>query len=615
MCGIAGAFTTNKIPPQANLELVQAILTDQFSRGPDCQQYELISGENYSICLGANRLAIQDLHTNANQPMRDSTQRYCLVYNGEVYNFLELRKELQQLGYLFQTHGDTEVVLYSLIAWGLAAIQKFNGMFALAFFDRNTAELWLIRDRFGVKPLYYYIQKGEIYFASSSRILANQFKLTPNYNYLAHGVQFGIYETGTDETMFSELYSIKPAHSLLINTHLLNENIFQQQCYYNLTENSRLKLNTISSTTEKQLIETTQQLLEDAIKLRLRSDVKVGLSLSGGLDSATLLALLHPHHSSIQAFHYGEPKTASTEAPLVAELNKKYPIQIHYVWPSTREVIASFDTLLKNQQAPFASFSIIAQHCIYKAAHQQGFKVMLVGQGGDELFLGYRKFFLFYLNELKRSHKYFDLFTTLLSLAPTVFAETHRLKLFWQERHKYTRKQGITTALGLPTLNNVTMGLNRNSTVQNRQILDINQFSLPTLLRYDDHNSMGHSIETRLPYLDYRLVEFATALPTALKIRNGYGKWILRQVTKDKIPDNIRLARYKRGFDGFNENWFKKGLGHLIRERIGDNRSKFSDILPNNLKISEYFSDINLINNGTSFREAMTLAWLAEVLA
>jgi len=613
MCGIAGAYVSLiKSKTIDAHELVTAIVNSQYTRGPDNQAVESFTGKQVTAIFGHDRLSIIDLNASANQPMWDETKRYCLVFNGEIYNYLELRAELVTKGIIFKTASDAEVLMQAFITWGEKAVERFNGMFAFAIFDTLTENLWLFRDRFGIKPLYYYVADDALYFASTGKVIAATLGLKPNLSYLARGLRFGFYDDATSISQYENLKELQSGHYLKVSIDNRSKLITQLVKYYDLEQRANDLVDVLANKNFTELLQELKELFNQAIKFRLRADVPIGISLSGGLDSATVAGFAAKQHPNIIGFTLGDPLNQKTEGPLVKELAKKIGIEVNYIIPKTEEIEETFLRTLQAQDAPFTTLSIVAQNLVYKTANAKGIKVLLGGQGGDESFLGYRKFVMFYYLQLLKNQQYFPAIKFLFSMFPMFARELVNINLYWERRKRYTSTQGEVSRLKLPVLDNQNFGFAASQGVRQRQIGDILNFSLPTLLRYEDRNSMNWSIESRLPFLDYNLVEFAIALPVACKLKNGYGKWIVRKMAEEFLPRSISFARNKRGFDLDTAAWINSGLGQTIRNIIKQGKPLLQELLPQNCVIDELFSDVNLINNHTRLQEAITLVWLGK---
>lgn len=610
MCGIAGVFTKH-ITIQHE-KFLRDVLKDQHARGPDYQDFIRIQGTHHEMLLGHNRLSIIDLSSDSNQPMWDATKRYCITYNGEIYNYLELRNTLQQEGYQFKTNGDTEIILNAFAFWGIEALSHFHGPFAFALYDSVTGQLWLCRDRFGVRPLYYVKHHGSIYFASSTRVLAKTLQLKPNLNYVSKGLHYLVYEDDTEESPYQNMLSL-PASTYCRIQMESDGNLFSEtKLYYDL--HSRVK-----NLSEELPLENTDYLLQQindrlnqAIHIRLRTDVPLGITLSSGLDSSSIASLVKAQYPHVTGFSYGHPDNKKTEGPLVAKCADYLKMQIHYVEPTVDEMISALFKTIDVQDAPFSSMSIVAQYLLYGHIRANNIKVILGGQGGDETFMGYRKYLLFWMKNLIKHKNYLSAAKHFLQMSPLFFSEINSLKTYWKHRHRYFKKMTSDTVLQLP---DVLLQLNADShnTIQSRQIRDITQFSLPGLLRYEDRNAMGNSVESRLPFLDHRLVELGCALPEAFKLRNGLGKWPIRQIMHKKIPEKIRMAYFKRGFDISLTKLVKAGLGRAIRFALQKNPHVIQEFLKKEYSIDQAFSDHQLIHRQRAVAEAVSLLWLSKV--
>lgn len=611
MCGISGGITRNGL--DITLKVVKEIVRSQCNRGPDYQDIEVINNTEINVILGHNRLSIIDLTPEANQPMWDHEKKYCLVFNGEIYNYIELKNELKQLGHLFLTQSDSEVILEAFKEWGVQSVKRFNGMFAFAIFDTVNQKLFLYRDRFGVKPLYYYRDEEKFIFASTTNTIGQNLSLEPNLEYLAQGIQYGFYDN-EDISPYKGLKALKPAHYLVVDLEESGMVTYNLKEYYNLHNEVEALTSSLSQLSTNSLCEKVADLMDNALDIRYRADVPIGVSLSGGLDSSTVAALSALRgHNDVIGFTFGHSEDRKTEGPLVKELSKKTGIKVRYIWPEVKDIINSFSETLAAQGAPFLSGSVMAQYMVFKDVKASGVKVLLGGQGGDELFMGYRKFFAFHLRQLIIKKNYGEALEFILGLVPLFLAELRTLPEYWKQRHRYTSRTGMDTVLNLPKVSFSYMGFDPNKPLWERQITDIMHTSLPSLLRYEDRNSMGNSVESRLMFLDYRLVELALAIPTALKLKNGYGKWIIRQIVKGKIPESIRSVRYKRGFDIPQNQWIDQGLGELLRREIQDRLSKIKDFLLNT-NINEQFSNEQFKQRPLTFAEAATIIWLGDQL-
>jgi asparagine synthase (glutamine-hydrolysing) len=614
MCGISGAATRRG--GAALRPLVERIVRYQTHRGPDAEGIQEVAGDGFRLVLGHNRLSIIDLAANANQPMASADGSLLLVFNGEIYNYKELRAELAAAGRTFRTVSDTEVLLQAFQHWGEGAFDRFLGMFAFALYDSSRQRLLLVRDRFGVKPIYYWCDGQTLAFASTPGIIADHAGLAPDLEYVTRGISFKYYEDEGDTAPFVGLHAVPPSHYVEVNLAAVRLSPAARR-YYHFEDRARERAAAFDRGDGGEAQAELAALLDSACALRLRSDVPVGLSISGGLDSSSIAAVTAAQGAPLKGFSFGRPGDDWSEGPLVAELAASIGMPVSYVWPEGPDALEQlFHNTLRAQGAPFPHTSQMAQYAVFAQAKREGITVLLGGQGGDEAFMGYRKYFLFALQEIRRGRRFAELPGFATNVAALLPALASRAGLFWSERHRYTgRSAGLGSRLNLPALTRTPPPvMAAGQTIRDRQMLDITRYSLPSLLRYEDRNSMASSIESRLPFLDHRLLEFGVALPTNAKLRNGYGKHLLRTAMKGRVPDSIRLSRDKRGFDTRQEDWIRAGLGDVIRSLLQADRSVVQDLMGTDVAIDEAFSDQALVAEPQALKEAISLIWLANPL-
>jgi asparagine synthase (glutamine-hydrolysing) len=610
MCGIAGSYAPLTDPDARRR--VDEIIAELKRRGPDHTAVaEAAVGRHGRAILGHNRLSVIDLSVEANQPMWDHTHRYCIVYNGEIYNYLELRRELADLDHRFTTESDTEVILEAFKEWGSDGFNRLNGMFAFGLFETDGQRLWLVRDRFGVKPLYYATRNGEVLFSSTPGPLARTLSLGPNLAYVARGIHYLLYEDDGEIAPYEGVRAV-PSGCFVTANHDGGDDVrLRTTRYYNFEARTAELADSMSSAPRGELIDELRALLESSVNFRLRADVPVAIALSGGLDSSSIAAIVGSKHERVTAFSFSSPDVASSEGPLAARAVKSADIDVDYVWPTISERIEAFWATLRAQDAPFTEMSMVAQYMVCQAAHRSNFKVLLGGQGGDEVLMGYRKFQLMLVIDAVRRTDLRDVAIFASGLVPMLAAEAPKAAMYWRQRKRYTSGDGLSSQLQLPSPAPLDLRPDGIS-VRGRQVLDVIRLSLPTLLRYEDRNSMDNSLETRLPFLDYRLAEFAVALPSTLKVHRGYGKWALRRAMRGRIPTEIERARYKRGFDTAQKSWMTTGLGASIRSSLRSRRAVLSDYLHARADLDSVFSDRRLGDDPRAIAEATTLLWLSE---
>jgi len=609
MCGICGII--ERAPSSVAARFIADALTTQMPRGPDFHRACRFTGEWGSCTLGHNRLSIIDLTSDGHQPMTDTAGELRITYNGEIYNYIELRQELAALGYVFRSRSDTEVILAAYRQWGLGCAERFNGMFAFALLDQPRRQLHLVRDRFGVKPLFYHRGNGRVLFASTAGPIARAIDARPDLEYVSRGLTLRVYEADDERSPYVAVRAALPGHAYSIS--LDDDFPVVSRRWYDLTPRVQAAHETLSGLDAAEVTLRLRETLQDAVQLRLRADVPVAVSLSGGLDSGTITALAARGESKILAFSHAHPAAPRSEGTAVEAMRRALGIEVHYIWPDVRAVAPSFWSCLEAQDAPFFSTSVMAQYLVFEEARRHGIKVMLGGQGADEIFMGYRKYQAFHLRQLLHGGQFGLASRTAVYLARTLAAETGQFTTYWRAARRYVGGHRHESALHLPASSSLSLGHRVDMPLWHRQAVDVCALSLPTLLRYEDRNSMGNSIESRLPFMDYRLVEFGLALPVTAKLQRGYGKWVVRDAMQDLVPNEVRLSRTKRGFDAGSLGWFADGLGGQIRSRLHD----ASRLLRSTLDIvvdPSHFTDDRLARHPQSFADAVSALWLAQAI-
>ncbi|MET0319495.1 MAG: asparagine synthase (glutamine-hydrolyzing) [Duganella sp.] len=595
-------------------------------RGPDARGTRQVASFGHTVTLAHSRLAVLELSKLGAQPMVDDTSGWCLVFNGEIYNYREIRAELRDAGQIIHGDSDTMVLLRAWATWGLDALPRLNGMFAFAAFNERTGTLWLVRDRFGVKPLFWARGPGnELVFGSSVAGIAAQVGAAVDTAWCARGVRYKAYDSAQSGSPFRDVHTV-PAGSW-IRFQLHPDRLGTSEgAWYALRRGVAAQRALIDQLRQPALAEHCRVLYADAVALRLRSHVPVAVSLSAGLDSAAIACTVarslagNPVHApaaattdGLRAFSFGSPSAQASEGPGAAALARAAGIDVTWVWPqlSAAQLDALLAQTLAYQEAPFSGLSPLAQHLVFRTVKEAGYKVLLGGQGSDEIFAGYRKFTVIALREALQRRRPISALALLYSLGLMLVHEAGQARMYWRNLNRY---RGRSAAFRLLSWESVPANLWGASgmSLRARQIADIEQWSLPTLLRYEDRNSMGYGVESRLPFMDYRLVELALALPTSSKIANGYGKWLLRRMTAGLVPDAIRLNRKKRGFD-VAPDWIAQGIGASLRARIHDHGGALQGSLLAGVDRDALLSDAALARDPDLLDEALMLAWLAAL--
>ncbi len=577
MCGLAVLFSVTFGPDRVR-NCLEEMLRVQRHRGPDNwgAWYDTIS--DVSIGLGLNRLKILDLSDDANQPMISKDGRFVLVFNGEIYNYVELRSELATAGAVFRTQSDTEVVLEALIRWGSEAFARFNGMWALAILDRETRELTVSRDRFGIKPLYTYADNQGFYISSEIKAILESTgkKFSVTYSVANAFLRQNLLCTGR-KTFFQGIEEFPAGHWAVFSLNEPSKKALRLGRYWEVPTTP------LTCSNEDDLIELFRSTFIDSVKIRLRSDVPVGVLLSGGMDSSSIAAAVHyltPHRNDIKLFsavgQYGNDEQPFIDA-LANHLKRKVD-KVVLDYPPSKALNLLGEASWYNDE-PVGSFSTIAHFLLMNHARDSGITVLLSGQGADEILCGYRKYLFFYLQELVSSGQWLlatQVIRSFLStgsvLSQIDYRETKRYLPRWLRIPEIDiRGPGL---LGLNGA--VPVGLNGQSLIQ-RQIDDLEALSIPALVHYEDRMSMSAGREIRLPFLDYRLVSLLVPLPVKYKLREGWTKWILRRAMEPLLPKKITWRTDKQSFIVPQNEWFRSELrpqiqtllkGDLITERL-----------------------------------------------
>ena len=608
-CGLAVCGLAGIIAPGGGDE-AQRFIADAVAahdcRGPDHRAIVSLPGD---LLLSHNRLNIIDLSSDANQPFWDADRRRCIVLNGEIYNYLELRDELAERGHRFRTSSDTEVLLTAFNEWGDDALDRLKGMFAFVVYEPGIGRMWLARDRFGVKPLYYRSDRDRFLFSSTPGPVARTLGCEPNLGFVGRGLRYWLYETDDEASQYAGVLSLRAGHLMTVERSPSGTVSVRDRRYYDFGERVEMIRDEVDAISDADLVGKLTERLTAAVDLRLRSDVPVGVSLSGGLDSSSILALARQRLPEIATFTFGDPDRSTTEGPAVREISQFLGTSAQYIWPPIAELIEAYDRTLDAQDAPFNDVSVVAQFLVFQAANRAGMKVMLGGQGADEMLMGYRKYQLLAIRDAVRAG---DVRTTLReagAAALMAWSELGQSSLYARQLRRYLGANGLRSSV---LIDAQPHDLGSTTSARARQVADVVAVSLPTLLRYEDRNSMGNSVESRLPFMDHELAELSVAMPSHAKVRRGYGKWVLRAAMRNHLPAPTRLARRKVGFTVHQEAWLKGGLGPHLRARLRSYPWILARLLPPGTDLDVIFSDRRLARSGTAFADATALIWLGQ---
>ena len=569
MCGITGF-----ISPTLNKEHLEKMTFSLQHRGPDAQGIYFQSLTNKSIGFGHRRLSILDLSDAANQPFESQCERYLMVFNGEVYNFQEIRKQLPNISW--KTNGDTEVLIEAFALWGVEFVHKLNGMFVISIWDKKEEKLFIFRDRLGIKPLFYFKSSNEFIFASELKALTSiisEKEKSINQTAIANFLYLGYIPN--DESIFENIRKF-PAGNYGVYD---NGNLTVTK-YWKAEEKIISKPQKKEQEAKKQL----DSLLHQSVKHRMVSDVPLGVFLSGGIDSSTVAAISQANSSTpIDTFSIGFKDTKNDETKYARRVAKHLGTSHHEFILSKEDALERFEKVLNIYDEPFADSSAIPTMLVSEMTRKKA-TVALSGDGGDELFLGYGMY-----NWAKRLHNPFIkashnlIASSLKSLknnkykrAALVFdyQNKQRIKshIFSQEQYFFSEKE-INQLLKKKTLISITEEfgeLARNLNPMEQQALfDLNNYLKDDLLVKVDRASMFASLEVRVPFLDHNIVEFALNLDSSLKFKNGEMKYLLKQVLYDYVPSPI-FDRPKWGFSIPLNVWLKTEFKYLIDTFLAD---------------------------------------------
>lgn len=582
MCGVIGIISSES--RQEITDSADKMLRFIDHRGPDGRGLEVFNlPKAQHLALGHNRLAIIDTTDAGLMPMSNADDSLSIIFNGEIFNYIELKEELASLGYCFTTNTDTEVLLNAYSEWGSDCLNKLNGMFAFAIFNKVNSELFIARDRYGVKPLYYFFQDNLFIFASEIKsILTHQnVDVAPEEEMLGKFLLTGAVNN-TNLTCFSDIYSLSPGYSLKMQQGKLTTDK-----WYSPIKNL---LSSDPNYNYQKSLGDFQDIFHDAVKLRLRSDVEVGACLSGGLDSSAIVGAVANISSdmsnpgSFKTFSsvYDDPKISEIEyvdevTKFTNTTNFSFTPQLDAFWENIPKIIWHNDE-------PIQTPTTFNQWSVMEAAKNQSIKVTLDGQGVDELAAGYPTYFSIHLAELARKLNVIEFITTFKDIVSTKGEGRNTVSLLFRVIYLLIPQWAISALSAIPFFRFVVKGesfqpilrkkykqswrniakhqllLQRKHSISiaKRLRFDFYNMSLPALLRYEDRSSMAFSIEARTPFLDYRLVEFIQSLPSEYFIKEGLTKAIVRDGVSSLIPQSVFNRTDKKGYPIPSSDWLNK---------------------------------------------------------
>ena len=653
MCGIAGIvkFKSSDIDLVSSIQKMDAAIEH---RGPDGNGYLIINDDsatpafsehtpssiiesrilhkpiqklndtnNAQAILLHRRLSIIDVQATGYQPMCNTNKDIWITHNGEIYNYVELREELLKLGHTFHTASDTEVILAAYKQWGADCVNRFNGMWAFVIYDKNKKQLFASRDRFGVKP-FYYIHIGSVFaFASEQKALiaSSLIEFKPNNKAIFDYWMFSSMEK-EEEGMFSGIIELFPSHNLTLN---IETGELKKWKYYTLPYTKVYDTETFN---EKEVIEKIQSLVLDSIKLRLRSDVTVGSCLSGGIDSSSIVSAIHKmNHTSLNTFTVAFKDKKIDESHWAKIVSDDTNSKAHTVTPDSKELLADIKNLIYCQDIPIWSTSTYAQYRVMQLIKENNIKVVLDGQGGDELFAGYESYYFYYLQDILRNqgvNTFVKASKEIQKLVPSVKQYFKQLVLK-EYLYKLPATSQLQARLSIHSelkylnrdfLNEHVNHLNEKpeqlDSLNEALAYDFTNTLLKVYLKCEDRCSMWHSVESRTPFADdINLIEYVFSIPYKYKIQQGKLKPLLREAMRGIVPQQVLDTKDKKGYLTPGPTWIadiKDDLRYIFENPVIDNYMDRKKILKDYDKL---FNNPGKPDNSRIFKMIAFPLWLS----
>ena len=545
MCGIAGYFCKARVRDSN----IQNTLDLMRNRGPDNQDFRLFGTNDKESHVGLlhSRLSIIDLDSRSNQPFTIGSQT--IVFNGEIYNYLELRDGLSKRGIVLNTSSDTEVLLHYFRIYGEKCVEFLEGMWAFAVYDTDHETLFLSRDRFAEKPLYYFENNEGFYFGSEIKFLkclsGKSFSINHRHlmRHLANGYK-ALYKT--EDTYFENVRELKYAQNLTISSKGISKTTkyWMPTCEIN------------HGMTLADAINGTREALLNSVKIRLRADVPLAFCLSGGVDSAALASIAAKEcGAKVTTFSIIDSDERYNEEDNIMATVRDIGCNYHLISATQENPLQRLKSLIEYHDAPIATISYFVHSMISEAVHQGGFRVSFSGTSADELFTGYYDHFILHLNEM-RSEEDYPLYVQDWAEHISGFVRNPDLKnpnLYHQNpnfrAHIFDASEELKGFFLKPFIEDFVEENFTDSLLRNRMLNELFHEATPVILHEDDLNSMYYSVENRSPYLDRNLLSFANSIPSRYLIQNGFGKYILREALKGTLNEQVRLDRRKKGFN------------------------------------------------------------------
>jgi asparagine synthase (glutamine-hydrolysing) len=524
----------------------------------------------YNLGFGHRRLSIVDLSPKGHMPMCEESENFWITFNGEIYNYIEIKVELEKEGISFATFSDSEVLLKAYVKWGVDCLNKFKGMFSFAIFDREKSTLFLARDRFGIKPLYYYQNKEEdLFFASEIKQFTQDKHWVANLNknmafdFLAYSMT-----DHNSATMFNDVFQLLPGHYVMVNLP-----DFVKAKKYHLKQQKWYKFKRIdyASIEFSEGVTMLKKSFELSMNQHLRADVSMGSCLSGGIDSSAIVCYLDSLRleNQIKTFSAYSSDERYNEKKWVELVLENRKIDGYNVYPKIDEAISKLDEIIWHQDEPFQSSSIFMQWKVFELAKQQNVKVILDGQGADEILGGYDTFYIYRLSGLLSEFKIGNFFKEahfIVQNSPKSFNDLI-IPILKNLLPLPLKKIFLNKRRSIPWINEDLQDkgskhpfsdlMTNGSGIYTESLKQTFGANLQKLLHWEDRNSMAFSIESRVPFLDHDLVELSINLPDGHKIKNGITKVVLREAMSSYLPGSIKNRKDKIGFISPEEEWFR----------------------------------------------------------
>lgn len=575
MCGVGAVFSNSKIE---NLnEILEVINKTLHHRGPDGKGTWI--GKGSMMGLSHTRLSIIDLTQNSAQPLISHDQRYVITFNGEIFNYIELKDICVSKGSIFKSEGDTEVIIELYRHFGSNISTMLRGMWAFALHDLMLNQVFVSRDPFGIKPLFYGEKNGALIFSSEIKSFhkIDDFFLEKDEISLTLFKEYKQYDRG-NWTFFKNIKRFPGSHHIMFNLSEVPSALSLKPVrYWDLSKKASTNMS------EKLSTDKLKNLFIDSIKLHMRSDVPIGFCLSGGIDSSSIVSVakIVSPGSTLKTFTTRFPNHERIdETAWATMINDHVSSESHFIEPSSRNFKADFKTLLEVQDEPFGSASIYSQFCIFREISAKGIKVVLDGQGADEIFGGYHSFFPYYINSLLKKRRFLEAYVICRQLKknynytyPIVETLVSRAKQKIKIILKKILRRGSPASMAPKSQFCLYYyDIDKSDTLEKRlgfifQPIEtfetflqymVFEGNVPMLLRFEDRNSMAFSIESRVPFLINELVEFSLMIPSKMKMKNGITKYILRKSMKGLVPSKVLGRMDKLGFPAPDKEWLKE---------------------------------------------------------